>query len=210
MIGLLSSQSTSLVNPSPSLSGNTVVVTKSTPSQFSSMPLLGISVAPVLMFGLLSSQSTILSKPSLSASMKVFSIKSSPSQFSSIPLLAISIPFGLTVGLLSSQSISLANPSLSASTGLVVLQLTVITPFWNAGVTNCPFLSTTSIEVGVSEKSRLIFSSASSTGSKQTWNKIRSSGIVTPVTKVSSQPTLNIPGVLLLKLLGVISGIPKD
>ncbi len=210
MIGLLSSQSTSLVNPSPSLSGKSVAIIKSAPSQFSSMPLLAISTPLGLTAALLSSQSTSLVKPSLSASTGTFSTKSAPSQSSSMPLLAISTPLGLTAALLSSQSTSLVKPSLSASTSPVLSQLTLIEPLWKLGIINCPFLSTASIEVGVPEKLMTAFSIGASTGSKQTWNRSWSSGMVTPVMKVSSHPTLKIPAVLLLKLLGPMSGIPKD
>jgi len=57
MSGSVSSQSDSLLNPSPSASGN------SSPSQFSSMALSGISSAPGWMAASSSSQSRMAGAP---------------------------------------------------------------------------------------------------------------------------------------------------
>ena len=84
----------------------------STPSQSSSMPLFGISVAPGCIFALVSSQSTSLLKPSASTS---YVSRVSGLQSSSIPLYNISEASGFTAGSVSSQSNRLLNPSPSAS-----------------------------------------------------------------------------------------------
>ena len=191
----------------PSLSAS---INKAMPSQSSSTLLFGNSIAPGKIIGLLSSQSTSLVKPSPSLSTRgIVVTKSTPLQSSSIPLLAISVAPGFIFGLLSSQSLAALKPSPSLSIGWVSSQITLILPPEKAGFKNAKFLSTTSMEVGVPEKSIIVFSMGSSTASKQTWKITWSSGKVTPVTKVSSQPTRKIPAVLLLKLPVLRSGIPK-
>ncbi len=96
------------------------MVTKSTPSQSSSIPLFGISIPRPFMFGLLSSQSILELNPSLSASKNC----AMPSQSSSTSLLGNSVAPGLIDALLSSQSTSLRKPSPSLSVKILVTKST--------------------------------------------------------------------------------------
>ena len=89
----------------------------------------------------------------------------------------------------------------------VLAQVTDTTLFLKVGINSWPLILMTSMEVGVPINSMLVLAFTAK-ASKQTWNKTELSGKVTPLIKVSSQPTLRIPSVLLLKLLATRSGIP--
>ena len=93
--------------------------------------------------------------------------------------------------------------------GFPPTQLTPIVPLVKVGVNSCPSILMTSIDVGVPANSTKEIAEISPMVSKQTWKIISLSGKVTPLIKVSSQPTRSTPGVVLLKLLAPKSAIPN-
>ena len=96
-----------------------------------------------------------------------------------------------------------------SSTSVSPPQVIVAVPFCNTGIIGFPSKSIISIGTGELENWIGLVPLVVADASKQTWYKTWSAPSVIPCKELSSQPILNIPGVVILKLAALKSGNPN-